>query len=357
MSRWVLHDYLQVNGGAERLVIGLAAGLPGFSLGVSGIYGEFTGSGDLRGLTPFVPRLPSMLPRIPRALAAFGTNAFPIAESACVIYSGLYAPLAVGRQKTGRKIHYCHTPPRFAFGEKERYLSRVAPYLRPALSAAIDAYAARYRAALGRMDVVLANSAFTRDRLAGLGIASDIVYPPVDLDIFRWLGQEDYYLSVGRLEPHKRIDVIVRAFLAMPDKKLVVAGGGSQLEPLRQLAAHAPNITFLGWQDESAMARLVGRSTAIVYISQSEDFGMSAVEAMAAGKPVIAVSEGGLRESVSDGQTGLLLAPSPSPEELAAAVRHLDMRRAAAMRADCESRARDFSREAFLSAFSRLIPA
>ena len=354
MSNWVLHDYLQVNGGAERLVITLAAGLPGFSLGVSGIYADFMNSGNLQGFAPFVPGLPRAMPRIPRALAAFGAGRFPIGQSACVIYSGLYAPLAVARQKEGRKIYYCHTQPRFAFGEKAQYLRRFPAALRPVLGAAMDRYGKAYLKALRGMDIILANSAQTRDKLAKLGVDADILHPPTDLETFRWRGQGDYYLSVGRLEPSKKIDVIVRAFLDMPEKKLVVVSGGSQFGTIRALVGQAPNITVLGWQEDAALAELIGRAIAVIYIPRDEDFGMSAVEAMAAGKPVIAASEGGLRETVIDQCTGLLLPPSPSPQAVADAVNRLDTASAAGMRTACEKRARDFSRDAFLAAFSRL---
>lgn len=356
-AKLVLHDYLQVNGGAERLVISLASGLPGFALGVSGVYPDFIGSGDIKGLSLKLPGpLVNWLPRIPRALLTFGWGGLVPGNADCVIYSGIYAPLAVQRQATGKRIYYCHTPPRFAFDRQAQYLGRVPVLLRPLLRLAIARYRKAYLQAVHSMDKVVVNSIHVRERLLALaGINATVIYPPIDTERFRYLGQQDYYLSVGRLEPNKRIELIVRAFLAMPEKKLVVASGGSQLHALRALADGAANIRFVGWQDEGALAALVGNAIAVIYVPLDEDFGMSAVEAMAAGKPVIGVDEGGLRESIVAGKTGVLLPVNPPVEAVVRAVRHLSAGVAADMRAACEVRAAEFSRSRFLSVFATTI--
>jgi glycosyltransferase involved in cell wall biosynthesis len=338
-------------------VISLASGLPGFTLGVSGIYPDFSSSGDLQGLLPQTPgRLANWLPRIPRALLCFSRAWLVPQSAACVIYSGIYAPLAVSRQSQGQRIYYCHTPPRFAFDRQPEYLLRVPALLRVPLRWAIGSYRAAYLDALRSMDMVVVNSEHVRERLlAQTGIRARVIYPPIDTGVFRFIAQQDYYLSVGRLEPNKRIERIVQAFLGMPDKKLVVASGGSLLPALKAMAAGAANIRFVGWQQEQALAHLVGNAIAVIYVPMDEDFGMSAVEAMAAGKPVIGVDEGGLRESIVPGQTGILLPADPAPEAIATAIGQLTPAIAASMREACEVRARDFSRARFLSAFAEII--
>lgn len=346
MTDWVLHDYLQVNGGAERLVITLASGLRGLTLGVSGIYPDFARSGNLQGISPVCPAGISFLPRLPRAVASFVLPHFDLRGSERVIYSGIFAPLAVHRQRGGRRIYYCHTPPRFAFGETEAYLERAPAAMRPALLALLSQYRQHYLRALERMDVILCNSQHVSGKLAALGFPANVVYPPADPATFAWQGQADYYLSVARLEPNKRVDKVIAAFRAMPDKRLLIASGGSQLAALRALAGSATNIEFTGWQDDQALGTLIGRATAVIYVPRDEDFGMSAIEAMAAGKPVIAANEGGLRESVVDGRTGRLIAPTS--EAIIETVRWLDQKRAVAMRRDCEARATAFSRQRFL---------
>lgn len=356
-SKWILHDYLQVNGGAERVAITLARELPDFELGVSGVYKDFKGTGDLTGVKPLmVGRLTGWLPRIPRALFAFMQDHAFLHTAECVIYSGVYAPLAVASQAIGRKIYYCHTPPRFAFDREDLTVCRFHGLLKPALEKAISMYRSSYLSAVRSMDIVITNSYHVRERLQNqTGVDSKVIYPPIDTRGFRFLGQHDYYLSVGRLEPNKRVDRIVHAFLSMPDKKLVVASGGSALNALKALANGARNIHFTGWLDHQGLAQMVGNAIAIVYVPWDEDFGMSAVEAMAAGKPVIGVDEGGLRESVIDGNTGILLTSDPEPDAIVHAVMRLPANVAAEMRSACEIRAQDFSESRFVSAFKECI--
>ena len=177
---------------------------------------------------------------------------------------------------------------------------------------------------------------------------SEVIFPPVDVDRFRWLGEGDYFISPARLSRSKRVDVIIRAFLKMPDKKLVVLSGGREMEALRKLAGNAGNIHFTGWQSETEIRQWIGNARAAIYVPIDEDFGMSPVEAMAAGKPVIGVAEGGLLETIVDGETGWLLESPPSVDNLVGAVQRIDRSMALAMREACETRARLFSREIFM---------
>lgn len=353
----VFHDYLQVNGGAERLVIALASGLGPCKLAVSGTYPDFLESGDMRGVNCVVlAKLLSRLPRIPRALLAFLITVKEATDVDWAIYSGVYAPLAVTSQKRGKKIFYCHTPPRFAFDWESQYLQRIMPILRPFLRLAIAGYRQAYLNAVWRMDVVITNSHHVQDRFKrATGLDSQVIYPPIDTARFQWKGQGDYYLSLGRLEPNKRIYRVIEAFLRMPEKKLVVASGGSELEALKRLAADASNIHFTGWVDDEGLATLIGHSIACIYIPRDEDFGMSTVEAMAAGKPILGVNEGGLKESIIDGVTGLLLPPDPSVAMIVKAISALSAQTSAAMRTACENRAARFSEARFLTEVRDLI--
>jgi glycosyltransferase involved in cell wall biosynthesis len=341
---------MQVNGGAERLVSTIAREYPGFSLGVSGIYPGFSKSADSSGIDLRVlGRLPHWLPRIPRALLTFGQHLACIENAEAVIYSGIYSPLAVKSQNRGRRIYYCNTPPRFAFDKKKEYLQKVPITARHLVGAAIDTYRQAYMLSLAKMDVILTNSEHVRKRMENmLEVKTQVVYPPVDIDAFKWKSQGDYYLSLGRLEPNKRIDRVVKAFMRMPEKKLIVASGGSQLEKLQKLSNGAPNIIFVGWSHDEALIDLIANALACIYIPLDEDFGMSAVEAMAAGKPVIGVAEGGMLETVLDGKTGILLPPNPDVEKIAVAVRDMTAWLALSMRDRCEKRAMDFSEKLFL---------
>lgn len=272
------------------------------------------------------------------------------------IFSGSNAPVAVSNRRNGRNYYYCHTLPRFAYDLHDYYLDLLPPWQRPLLKALSALVRHQYAAALRRMDLVLANSVNVQGRLRRyLGQDSVVVNPPCAVDDFRWLGQKGYYVSTARLEPFKRVDTIVRAFRDMPDKQLVVLSGGSQLGALQALAGGAPNIRFTGWASSEEARRCVGEAIASIYVPVDEDFGMSPVESMAAGKPVIGVAEGGLLETVLAEQTGLLIDPPLTPESICEAVRSLSPEQALAMRPACEARAGRYGREIFFQKLRELL--
>lgn len=266
-----------------------------------------------------------------------------------VVYSGTYAPMAVENHLQARNILYCHTPPRFLYDQRSFYLESMSLWQRPALMALIRYLRPRYERAFKRMDRILVNSENVRRRVRYyLGYDSTVVYPPCDVRNFHWDSPEGYYLSTARLDPLKRVDLIVAAFKRMPDKRLVVISDGTERGHLETLAAGARNIEFLGAVSEQRLRDLIGRSTATIYAPREEDFGMSPVESMAAGKPVIGVAEGGLLETIVDGETGLLIPPDPDVDDMVQAVSCLTPRRAGQMRAACERRSEMFTAEVFL---------
>jgi len=349
-TRYALYDFLQVAGGAERLSLTLAEGLPDMQLIVSRIYPEASSLGKNATLArPLADRRSIVLGRIFEAIWVFENRTQFLQHADAVIYSGYYAPFAVKNQYGGRRLYYCHTPPRFAYDLQAAYLEGLPLMARPIFSALVDRYRMRYEQSLKAMDCLVANSLNVRRRLKQyLGLEAEVVYPPIDTDAFKWLGQGDYFMSTARLTPHKRVDLIVKAFLRMPDENLVVVSGGPELGRLRKLASDAQNIRFTGWQSEARLKDWIGHARAAIYIPIDEDFGMSPVEAMAAGKPVIGVAEGGLVETVVDSETGLMIGSPPTVEAIVEAVKALGSGRAGAMRSACEERAKAFDRSVFI---------
>jgi glycosyltransferase involved in cell wall biosynthesis len=347
----VLYDFLQVRGGAEKVSLSLGRGL-GAEICVMFRNRDAFSDADLAGLYVRELGRPASFAawRVIKGMSDFRhRTAFLRDGYDWVIYSGTNAPQAVFSQSSGRKICYCHTIPRFAYDMRERYLRSLAVLQRPVLHALVRYVRPRYESAMAEMDLILANSENVRRRIRTyLGLDSVVVHPPVSVQQFRWIGTGDYYLSTARLEPYKRVDKIVEAFLRMPDKRLVVASGGSDFKRIRAIAGGAPNIQFTGWLTDTELRRLMGRCLATLYVPLDEDFGISPVESMAAGKPVIGVAEGGLTETVVPGKTGILLDPDPDSEAIRHAVTGLDQAQAVSMRAACEARAAEFSEDAFL---------
>lgn len=266
-----------------------------------------------------------------------------------MIFSGTQAVNGIRhRSEKALCVYYCHTPPRYAYDLHNWWIQRLPYWKRPLLRLATALIRHSYQRAVGRMNVVLANSKNVQARLKKyLNIDARVVYPPVDVEAFTWIAQKNYYLSMARLEGYKRVELVVRAFTRMPEKTLIVMSGGSELEALQKIAANHSNISFTGWVSQHNKIELVGNAIATIYVSIDEDFGISPVESMAAGKPVIGVDEGGLRETVIHSETGVLLKGVLTEERIVEAVTRMHPKRAEAMRTSCENRAAIFSTQRF----------
>ncbi|MCU7837325.1 MAG: glycosyltransferase [gamma proteobacterium symbiont of Taylorina sp.] len=346
-----LYDFLLVKGGAESLGITLVKGLQKYDFCVAfsdaSIFSEVERKQlNLIELTHFTA---IMGWQSIKSIFAFRYKSNFIKDYKQVIYSGIYSPVAVKNHPKGQNILYCHTPPRFVYDLKDYYLQQVIWWKRPLLKMLSVYVKYHYEQALTQMDIIIANSENVRGRIKYyLGKDSIVIYPPIAVAQFNWIEQGDYYLSLSRLEPYKRVELIVRSFLAMPDKKLIVASGGSDLERLKNLAKNYTNIEFTGWCDTQQLQELIGRCIATIYIPPDEDFGMSPVESMAAGKPVIGVAEGGLLETIIHEETGLLISTEISKELLINAVSRMTKKKALTMRKACEARAQLFRTEVFV---------
>jgi glycosyltransferase involved in cell wall biosynthesis len=352
----VLHDSFAFKGGGERLVHTLCQGLD-LDLAFGSRSDQSYDLANVPGKCIDL-KLQSELWgwRTVKRVYGFRRRTRFLNHYETVIYSGQDAPLAVCNHLEGKNIYYCHTPPRSLYDLKDYRLKSLSPAQALNHRAFNLFFQPLYESALLKMDVIVANSVNIQNRVKQfLGMDSVVVHPPCDTENFHWLGQEDYYLSFARLDPLKRVDVIVKAFMQMPDKRLVVASTGPELATLKKLAEGKKNIIFAGPVDDNQLKNLVGNAIATLYIPREEDFGMSPVESMAAGKPVLGVAEGGLLETVVPGETGVLVQGNPSPEDIIDAVHELHPEQALAMRLACEQRAKQFGRELFLEKMRKLI--
>jgi glycosyltransferase involved in cell wall biosynthesis len=273
-----------------------------------------------------------------------------------VIYSGQNSPLAVHNHPGGKNIYYCHTPPRSLYDLKDYRLTTLSFPQRLSHHAFNLCFQPLFESAVNKMDIIVANSFNIQKRIKKyLQKESVVIHPPCDTGSFHWKGQEDYYFSFARLDPLKRVDVIVKAFVQMPDKRLVITSTGPDLKRLKQLAKGSGNITFTGPVDDRQLKDLLGKSIASIYIPREEDFGMSPVESLAAGKPVLGVAEGGIQETLVHGETGFFIPANPSPEDLITAVHELSPKRALGMQESCEQRASLFDTKIFLEKMGQLL--
>jgi glycosyltransferase involved in cell wall biosynthesis len=345
----VLHDYFGICGGGERLILDLCTGIGADLCTAYWTENSYPKPSDLniRVLSDKEPKGAKIF----YLKQLFLSRTEFLKDYDICIYSGQVSIYAVKNHDNGQNIYYCHTPPRYIFDQRNFYCSRYPWLLQPMFELLMTYLGFSYQRCIGNMDTVLTNSNNVKARLLNyVGIQSQVVYPPIDIDCFTWWSQGDYYLSTARLDPLKRVDKIIEAFKLLPTKKLVIVSGGSEESKLRELAADSPNVQITGWQSDEQLRSWVGNAIATIYLPIAEDFGMSPVESMAAGKPVIGVAEGGLLETIEHGKTGVLLARQFSINDIVEAVSFMNEETALAMRESCEENAKKFSRQKFIDA-------
>lgn len=259
--------------------------------------------------TSFIQNLPfaktkyrSYLPFMPLAIEQLDVSAYDL------VISSSHA-VAKGILTGPNQIHisYVHSPMRYAWDLQHQYLKQAGLQrgLKSWLARAVLHYMRMwdYRTANG-VDHFIANSRFIAKRVKKVyGREATVIYPPVDVSAYTLCEQkEDFYLTASRLVPYKRVDLIVEAFTAMPEKRLVVIGDGPEFGKIKKKAG--ANVTLLGYQPFDVLRDKMQKAKAFVFAAE-EDFGIIPVEAQACGTPVIAYGRGGALETVIPGRTGV----------------------------------------------------
>ena len=329
-----MHDWLNQMGGAEKVLLQLSEMYPDAPVHTSIFSPELVDPrfGDLDVRTSFMQSLPGVvrrhrwyLPVYPLAFNTMRVDGFDV-----VISNASAFCKSVRTPPETLHICYCLTPTRFVWSPDE-YLARedVPSALRTAMRPLLMLMRTWDRRSARRVDRFVAISRAVADRIRHYyGRESKVIYPPVDTAAFTPVTTaDDYFLVVSRLAPYKRIDLAVRACteLGLP---LKVIGSGRDLEPLKRLAG--PTVEFLGRQDDEVVRRHFARCRAFIFPGE-EDFGITPVEAQAAGRPVIAFAAGGALDTVIPGETGEFFT-EPTVESLARVLKDLDDSRYAASR-------------------------
>lgn len=305
----LVHDYLNQYGGAERVLESFSELFPD-----APIYTLFYDkdktmnrfADKVRGTSflnsdmvsnnhrPFIPLMP---------MAASNLD---LGKDFDVILSSS-AGYGKGIQYGDKAIHinYCHTPLRYAW-ENKKYFDW-HPLVEMAAAPAFW-YLRKWDYSAGQKpDRLFANSDFIAGKIKKYyNRESEVLYPPVDLKMFyrdKKIEKQGYFLAVGRILHYKKFDLIIQAFnkLNLP---LLIVGDGPELENLKKMR-RSPKIHFLSFMQEDELRTYYNGAEAVIF-PQEEDFGLVAAEAQACGTPVIAFAQGGAREIVSDGVTGIL---------------------------------------------------
>lgn len=348
-----VQDTLPFWGGAERLLSQALKVIPGAHLytlvfNPSSFHG--TPIGGVKVHTSFIDRLPgahwnhrAFLPLYPLAVESFDLSAYDLVVS--FSYAAAHGVLTRPGQA---HIALFYRPLRQAYSEFSQIVA--GDGLRSfGLRALLHVFRKWDQAAAIRPNRLLAVSAWVAELLwRAYRRPAGVIYPPVEVERFHPApDRQDYYICVARMEPYKRLDVVVEAFnrLGLP---LLLVGGGRQRERLQKMSRS--NIHFLQHQTDGQVADLLSRARAFVHAG-AEDFGIALVEAQAAGCPVIAYQRGGASETVIHERTGILF-PKQTPEHMIEAVLAYETRRRQFSVQELRASAARFSAQRFRSEFA-----
>lgn len=324
MKLVLAHDYLIQMGGAERVVATMHQHYPQAPIYTSAVCRETLwedfSDADIR--TTWLQNAPLIqhhthfkkyLPLYPAAFRSFG----PVKADRAWISSSTFAKYMRFAPGT-RTVCYVHNPTRFLW-QTDDYLDHEVgnSALNRLVRLALPILRKHDIAAVRRLNVLVANSRNVQERIKRCyGRESIVIPPPVQTDRFTLTESgEDFYLIVSRLLGYKNVDLAVRAF-SRSGKKLIVLGDGPQRAALEKMAG--PSVHILGRRPDAEVQSHFQRCRAFLFPGH-EDFGITPVEAMACGKPVIALKKGGALETVVDGVTGVFF-DEPTDDALAAAV-------------------------------------
>lgn len=312
--------------------------------------------------TSFIQKMPlaqskyrTYLPLMPTAIESFDMSGYDlvISSSHCVAKGVITKP----NQK-----HICmtYTPVRYAWDLEDQYLQESGLDKGPKgwLARQVLCYIRNwdFRTA-NRVDDYIAISKYIQARIKkNYNRDSFVIYPPVDVDKFTLReGKEDFYLTASRMVPYKKIDLIVEAFTAMPDKKLVVIGDGPDFAKIKAKAGS--NVTLMGFQPFAVLKDYMQRAKAFIFAAE-EDFGIAPVEAQACGTPVLAFGKGAALETIvgldNDKPTGLFFYEQ-NVQSICEAIKFFEIEKSKFIPVNCRMNAEKFNIERFGKEFKNFI--
>lgn len=309
----LIHDHLAQDGGAEKVLevfCQMFSQAPIYTL----LYDKKKVAHrypDRRIDTSIIQKMPGgvkfyqwYLPFMPMAVEFFDLREYDLVISDTSSFAkGVITPPSTVH------ICYCHTPTRYLWSDTHQYINelRYNKFLKKIASFILSRIRTWDRLAADRVDYFIANSKAVQKRIKKYYKRDSVViYPPVEIDKF-FIAREldDFFLIGCRLAPYKRVDLVVETFKKLGSNyKLKVFGDGVDLKRLKKIAKNCPNIEFLGRISDEYKAQLMSKCLAFIN-PQEEDFGISKVEVMASGRPVIAYKKGGALETVIEGKTGM----------------------------------------------------
>ncbi|TRZ89938.1 MAG: glycosyltransferase family 4 protein [Methanosarcinales archaeon] len=353
----IFHDYIGTIGGADKLILTLARELKAdvitTDVDVNAV--SMMGFEDVNiislGKTIKIAPLKQISASLRFMLCDFSK------KYDFFIFSNNWAHLAARKHKPN--LLYCQsTPVRVFYDLYDFYMKQQSFFSSLLFRLWVVPHRKLYEYYMDHVDVIIANSISIQERVKKyLNRTSKVVYPPVDISRFRFEEYGDFWLSVNRLYPEKRIELQIEAFRQLPNEKLLIVGGYAEADRsstyARELIKMFPkNVLLLGTVPDDELILLYSRCKAFIITSIDEPFGMAPVEAMASGKPVVGVREGGCLETVVDGSTGLLV--KPEVPEIVNAI-NIISREPSKYKEKCMEQARKFNVDIFFDKMKKEI--
>ena len=349
----IFHDFFGTIGGGEKLVLELAKGLG------ADIITTDKNKENIRLMKPGKIKIislgnPPPFPVLKQISASvmFSRADFPNYDF--YIMSGNWAIFAAKKHKPN--LLYCHTPVRMFYQAYHDFKGWAPWYAKPLFALWVAIHRFFLEKKVKHIQRVAANSENCKRRVKKYYHKNAVVVnPPIKQFKFKKYG--DFWLSVNRLYPHKRIELQLESFKRMPKERLVVVGGVTQGDHSnayrKKIMKNKPaNVVFAGEVSEKRLEHLYSECKGSIATSQKEDFGMNILEAMSAGKPVVATAEGGYLETMINGKTGFLV--KPRVDEIIKAVKKIS-KNPAKFRKACEKRAKDFNTQNFVKKMKKLV--
>ncbi len=327
----MIHDHLAQDGGAEKVLKILTEIFPDAPI-YTLLYEKDNANKyykDKKIEASVIQKLPGgvkhyqwYMPFMPMAVEFFDLGKFDLVISDTSSFAK-----GVITSPECKHICYCHTPTRYLWSDTHSYIKELKynKYFKKVISLVLSYVRMWDKLAADRVDEFIANSETVKKRISKYYRRdSTIIYPPVEIDKFsiaeKPKDQENFFLAGSRLTPYKRLDIVIEAF-KKSGQNLKIFGDGVDRKRLEEISRGYENIEFLGRISDEDLIKMYQTCQAYIH-PQIEDFGITVVEAMACGIPVIAFGQGGATETIKDGETGLFFYEQ-TPEAILEAVEKL----------------------------------
>ena len=328
-----VQDWFNANGGAEKVAGSILDIYKNEDVHIYTLFDRFQGQDRVAilknkpvhtSLLQYVPGIGKIyryfLPVMPWLM-----RRFYISDKDLIISTSHAVAKGFRHDKRIMHICYCHTPLRPIWDMYDDYAATHAMGSSRIYRAFVQWLRKWDVGTSLQVDNFIANSKHIQQRIQNsYGRASTVIYPPVRVNKFalNTAPRKDYYLCVSRFVPYKKVDMVIKAFRQMPDKRLVLIGTGWGTKEFKELLAAHTNIEWLGYRDDAELIKYMQEAKACIFAAK-EDFGIMCVEAQACGTPVLALDYGGYKETVADGVSGYLF-PEQTEQSVIDAVHKME---------------------------------